>query len=294
MSRRVELTSLDRILWPSVRFTKGDMVGYYRRIAPWILPHLDGRPVVLGRFPGGVEADGFAQTECRGRPRWMHVEPVTLRDGTVRKHCVLADEESLVWAANQCAVELHVLPWRSGAHGRADAVLFDLDPGPACPPTRTCEVALRLRERLAVLGLESAAKLSGSAGVHIHVPLNGAGADRESTVAFARAMARTLAEDDPDRISATLRRERRERKVLVDWVGNAAGRSTIAPYSLRATGLPAVAAPVGWNEIEAVAAARGPLPLVLPDAALERVAGRGDDLRAALEVEQRLPAQPPL
>jgi bifunctional non-homologous end joining protein LigD len=291
MSKRVELTNLDRVLWPAAGFTKGDMVEYYRRIAPVMLPHLAGRPVVLGRFPLGVESEGFAQTECRGRPSWMQVEPVTLRDGTVRKHCVVSDVESLVWAANQCAIELHVLPWRAGADRRADAVLFDLDPGPACAPARTLGVARRLRDRLAELGLRCCAKLSGSAGIHVHVPLNGAGADRESAVAFARGLARTMAEDDPSGISATLRREGRAAKVLIDWVGNSDGRSMIAPFSLRATDMPSVAAPVGWSEIEAAAATGGPLPAVHPSLALGRVGRRGDDLLPVLQIVQRLPGQ---
>src|SRR4051794_7385435 len=211
----VALTSLDRVLWPRAGFTKGDMVGYYERVAPALLPHIADRALTLGRFPRGIDEPGFAQTECRGRPGWMATRAIRLRDGRVREYCVVNDARSLRWVANQSAIELHPFLARGEHHDEPTHVVFDLDPGPAAGTADCCRVALRLRE---VLGLESFVKTSGSVGLHVLVPLNTPHAYDE-TKAFARDVAAGLAAEDPGRVTDRVRADRAGR-VLIDCLGN--------------------------------------------------------------------------
>ena len=234
----VALTSLDRVLYPAVGFTKGDLVAYYERVAPLLLPHLAGRALTLGRWPRGVDEPGFAQTECRGRPPWMATRAVTLRDGRVREFCVINDLDSLRWVANQSAIELHVA-------ARADEVVLDLDPGPGAGMADCCRVALALR------GGDAWVKLTGSAGLHVHIPFDG---DFAEAKAFARSRAAQLAAADPARVTDGMRADRSGR-VFVDWTLNDPSRTVIAPYSLRATDLPTIAAPISWDEVSS-----GPRP----------------------------------
>jgi bifunctional non-homologous end joining protein LigD len=279
----VELTSLDRVLWPRAGFTKGDMVGYYDRVARVLLPHIADRALTLGRFPGGVDAPGFAQTECRGRPEWMATRAITLRDGRVREYCVVNDARSLRWVANQSAIELHPFLARGERHDEPTHVVFDLDPGPGADERDCCRVALRLRDVLAELGLRSFAKTSGSLGLHVLVPLN-TPHRYDQTKRFARAIAERLAAQDPAGVIARTRRSERAGRVLVDWLGNDASRSTVAAYSLRATDLPTVSTPLEWEEVEAAERLRFVAHDVAP-----RLDAIGDPLAPSLTLSQRLP-----
>jgi bifunctional non-homologous end joining protein LigD len=191
--RDVPLTNLDRVLFPRAGFTKGDLVDYYVQVAPALLPHVRDRALTLGRWPGGVDARGFAQTECRGRPEWMATSAVRLRDGRVREHCVVDSAAALAWVANQSAIELHPFLARAGHHDEPTHVVLDLDPGPATTMADCCRVALALRELLGELGLAAVVKTSGSLGLHLHVPL-GLPHDGEHVKRFARAVAEALAQ----------------------------------------------------------------------------------------------------
>ena len=284
---QVALTSLDRVLWPRAAFTKGDMVEYYDRVAPALLPHITDRALTLGRFPGGVDAPGFAQTECRGRPDWMTTRPVRLRDGRIREHCVVGDRRSLRWVANQSAIELHPFLSRGEQLDVPTHVALDLDPGPGTGILDCARVAMRVRELLAGLGLESFVKTSGSLGLHVLVPLN-RDHGYAQTKAFAREVAARLAAEDPALVTDRTRRSERGGRVLVDWLGNDASRTTIAPYSLRAMDFPTASAPLRWEEVER---ARGPGDLwFLATDVLDRLDAMGDPLAPALEVRQDLPA----
>jgi bifunctional non-homologous end joining protein LigD len=165
--RTLELSSLEKVLWPEAAFTKGDMLEYYRRIAPTLLPHVAGRPVTLGRFPDGIDRYGWYQTNCRGNPEWI----ATRRVGT-QDYCVLEDSAGLLWAANMGAVELHPLLGRAAAVDEPTVVVFDLDPGGPASILDCCRVAVLVREWLSGAGLESFVKTSGSLGVHVYVPVN--------------------------------------------------------------------------------------------------------------------------
>jgi bifunctional non-homologous end joining protein LigD len=287
--RRVELTSLDRVLWPCSGFTKGAMIEYYRRVAPALLPHISGRALTLGRFPAGVDGRGFAQTECRGRPAWMATGVVRLRDGQVRDYCVVNDLPSLLWVANQTAIELHPFLARVERQDQPTLVVLDLDPGPEAGLLECCRVALALREELAELGLQSFVKTSGSLGLHVHVPLNSPhGYDQ--TKPFARALAGRLAVRHPEHVTDRTSRAVRGGRVLVDWLGNDASRSTIAAYSLRAADDPTVSTPVTWDEVAAALRSRAPERLIFTAGdLLERLKAIGDPFAAALDLRQQLP-----
>jgi bifunctional non-homologous end joining protein LigD len=241
-TREVELTSLDRVLFPAADFTKGDVVEYYRRVAPVLLPHLAGRPLTLGRFPAGIDARGFAPTECKARPAWMRTQPVRLLSGAIRNYCVVEDLPSLLWVANLGTIELHGFP---------TGLVLDLDPGPAADVLDCGRVALRIRDLLAESGVEAAAKTTGSRGLHVHAPLELARAAETG-----RTLGDRLALEDPDSVTANLDPAARGGRVLVDWRQSNPRMLTIIPYSLRATDHPRVATPVTWSEIESAVAAR--------------------------------------
>jgi bifunctional non-homologous end joining protein LigD len=278
----LRLTSLDRVLWPNRAFTKGDLLEYYARVAPALLPHLAGRPLTLGRFPSGVHGRGFAQLECRGSPPWVQTAPIALRDGRVRNLCLAQDLPSLLWIANQGTIELHVFLSALPELDQPKAVLFDLDPEPPATAADAARVALTLRDRLATQGLSSLVKTTGGLGLHVLVPLNQAHA-YDQTRAFARAIARELAERDPQRIaSSAAGRRQRAGRVLIDWAQNNARRTLIAPYSLRAAEEPLVSTPIAWEEVE-----RGRLRFG-PAEVLERIERLGELWSQALHLEQRL------
>jgi len=270
----VELTSLDRVLWPASGFTKRQLIDYYVAVADVLIPHIAGRPMTLGRWPSGIDGRGFAQTECRGAPEWVATRPLRLRSGGVRNFCVLNDKRSLVWAANLGTIELH--PYLGGGPDGEDAVLviFDLDPRPEASLLDAAGAALALRQLLTARRLDAFAKTSGGHGIHVFVPLN-VPHSFDQTRAFCKEVAGEL----------------RPGPVNVDCAQNHARRSLAAPYSLRATTLlPAVSSPLTWDELErAVSTRQSELitftALDVP-ARIERV---GDLFRPVLEFRQRLP-----
>lgn len=281
----VELTSLDRVLWPAAGFTKGQMLDYYARVAPVLLAHVADRPLTLGRFPGGVDAPGFAQIECRGHPAWVETAAVELRDGRTRNFCLARDVRSLLWIVNLGTIELHVFLGAGRALERPSAVLFDLDPEPPAGLADACRAALLVRERLAGCGLRAVVKTTGGSGLHVLVPLNSPHT-YEQTRSFARGVAEALAESDAGLVARTGRRAGRAGTVLIDWAQNNERRSMIAPYSLRANFLPLVSMPVAWEEVE-----RGGDSLLFgPSEALERIERLGDLFAPELTEVQRLTA----
>jgi len=281
----VALTNVDRVLWPETGFTKGAMIDYYRAVAPTLLPHLARRPLTLWRFPLGVHERGWWQNECRGAPEWM--ETATIRG---QRFCVANDVRSLVWVANQGTVELHPFLSRVDDPERPTALVLDLDPGPPAGILDCCLVALRVRDVLARDRLAAFPKVSGSAGLHLYVPLGGDDGFAE-TKAYARALARELAASDPAHVLDEAKRELRAGKVLVDWLQNDATRSTVAAYSLRAMPWPTVSAPVTWDELEGALDERRPELLTFtPPDVLARIERDGDLFAPLLEPAQALPS----
>jgi bifunctional non-homologous end joining protein LigD len=287
---RPALTSLDRVLWPAVGFTKGDMLAYYEAIAPVLLPHLAGRPLTLGRFPAGIDGPGFATTQCRGRPDWVRTVTVPLNSGEVREQCVVDDLPSLLWVVNLGSIELHAFPSAADRLDEPAFLVFDLDPGHGRGRAECCRIALWLRDALAGDALQGFCKTSGGLGLHVYVPLSPGHFFGESK-AFARSLAVRLAREHPDTVTERRELSSRAGRVLIDWIPNSPRSLTVTPYSLRAADLPSVSTPVSWDEVEVAASGDGDeLMTFSPRDVLERARAMGDLFRPVLELPQRLPA----
>jgi bifunctional non-homologous end joining protein LigD len=282
--RRVRLTNLDKVLWPEAKRTKAWLIEYYTRIAPVLLPHLEGRPLTMRRFPDGVDGVSWHQNECRGEPEWFHVLETEGKGGRILRFCVVDDLPSLIWVANQGTLEVHPFQWRVEAPRRPTALVFDLDPGAPAGLRECARVAVRLRDLLDELGLVSFPKTSGSLGLHLHVPL-GKPHDGDQVKRFARAVAEAVAQAHPDEAIAEVDKLRRAGKVFLDWLQNDATRQTVAPYSLRGLPWPTVAAPVTWGEVES-----GDTLTFLGEDVLARVERDGDLFADVLTLAQELPA----
>ena len=288
--RELRVSSLDKVLWPSVGFTKRDLLTYYEAIAPALLPHLLGRPVTLARFPFGVESRGWYQTNCPpGHPEWVRVATLPGRSGQILRYSLIDEPAALLWAANLGTLEFH--PFLATAE-RPDAPLslvLDLDPGLPAGLTDCCAAALRLRERLEGQGLRSVAKTSGAKGLHVVVPLDATNTFAQ-TKAFARVIAREMAQAYPELVIDRMARVERSGKVFIDWGQNDPNKSTIAPWSLRATRWPGVSMPISWEEVEETAASGDESLLRFgPGEAFERLNRIGDLLAPAVGGMQRLP-----
>jgi bifunctional non-homologous end joining protein LigD len=288
--RRVPVTNLDKVLWPEAGLTKRDLLDYYIRVAPTLLPHLRGRPVTLRRFPDGVHGVSWHQNECKGEPEWLHVFETSGRKGRLLRFCMVDDLASLVWVANQAAIEVHPFLWRVDAPRQPTQLVFDLDPGPPAGLVECARVAVELRAALDDVGLRSFAKTSGSLGLHVHVPL-GAPQDHEATKGFAKFVSRALSESRPDAVVGDVQRSRRVGKVYVDWLQNDATRQTVAAYSLRGLPWPTVATPVTWEEVDAAGSTGDERHLrFLALDVVERIEREGDLFAPVEELEQELPS----
>jgi bifunctional non-homologous end joining protein LigD len=248
--REVRITSPSRILWPATGTTKRDLVAYLVRAAPAILPQLQDRGLTMRRFPEGVDARGWFQAQCRGRPAWMRTFDVHGLAGDELRYCVADDAAGLAWLGGQSCIELHPFLGTVDRPLEPTAFVVDLDPAPPLGLLDAAAVALRVRDRLGALGLPAVAKVSGVRGIHVLVPLR-AGHGFEHTKAAARVLGDSLARADPWLVTARLgRRAAREGRVLVDWLQNDPTRSTVAAWSPRAAPVPLVSVPVAWDEIE--------------------------------------------
>lgn len=289
--RNIELSNLDKVLWPSTGFTKAQMIDYYTRIAPAMLPHLKGRPLTLKRYPDGVEADYFYEKECPAyHPDW--VETATMPSRNVRQKvnfCVVENIATLVWLANLATIEYHTLLSLGRDFTRPTYVAFDLDPGEPADVLNAAWAAERLHEMLAEVGLESFAKVSGSKGVHVYVPVNTA-TTFDDTKAFAKATAQLLESHYPKRVVSKMRKDLRGGKVFVDWSQNDPHKTTVCAYSLRARARPTVSAPVEWEELTAARKRRQPKDLAFEAwEVLQRFEDKGDIFEPVLKLKQHLP-----
>ena len=292
--KELRLTNLDKVLYPKADFTKGEMVDYYAKVAPAIVPHLSGRAVTLRRFPEGVEDldSAFFEKRCpKHRPKWVKTTRVQAGpDAGMIDFCVCDSLPTLIWMAQLAAIELHPSLSASRAPKRPTVLAFDLDPGPPADVVDCSRVALRLRELLAQLDLESFAKTSGSKGMQLYVPLN-TKTSYEETRPFAQAIAQIAAKQNPDEVLAKMgKKTDRSGKVLIDWYQNNERKTTISVYSLRARERPTVSTPVTWEEVEAVAESGEGSNLVFEtDEVIERIEQHGDLFAPVLELKQQLP-----
>jgi len=285
--RELSLSNLDKVMYPAMGFTKGQVIDYYTRVAPVLLPHLRDRPLTLKRYPNGVEAGHFYEKQCPShRPAWVRSEPVELSSKTIH-FCVCDDLSTLVWLANLADLELHPSLSRVPEVERPTLMAFDLDPGPGTGLAECCEVALILREALAHLGLECFPKTSGSKGIQVYVPVNANDADYDQgTKRLSNALARHLESEHPKLIVSSQKKELRKNRVLIDWSQNDEHKTTVAVYSLRARERPTVSTPLSWDEVEG----EDPDALVFEaDDVLARVAEHGDLFEPVATLKQRLP-----
>jgi bifunctional non-homologous end joining protein LigD len=290
--RELTLTNLDKVLYPATddapAFTKAEVIDYYARIAPTMLPHLAERCITFLRFPDGADKPGFFEKRCpKHRPDWVEtaVGPGD-RNGTVA-YCRLDEPAALVWSANLAALELHVPMALSSDLETPRAVVFDLDPGAPAAIAECCQIALLVREVLASVGLEAWAKTSGSKGLQLYVPLN-TPCTHDAAGDFALAVGQLLEQQHPDRVTTTMAKAVRPGKIFVDWSQNVRHKTTIGVYSMRARVRPWVSTPVTWDEV--AECADGTLDLRFETAdVLARVDAHGDLFAPVLTTRQQLP-----
>lgn len=291
--RHLQLSNLDKVLYPEAGFTKAEVIDYYARIAPTMLAHCSQRCVTFRRFPNGVDGQSFFEKRCPShRPPWIPTAPGPGdRNGEIG-YCVLDEPAAVVWAANLAALELHTPMARCHDLDSPQMVVFDLDPGPGTDVGTCCEIALELRELTAGLGLELFAKTSGSKGLQAYLPLNtdlveGAPHDHEQCSNFALAAGQVLERRSPRRVTTTMAKSERSGRVFVDWSQNSRHKTTVCAYSLRARPTPTVSTPVTWDEV-AAAAEGAPLSFTA-DEVLRRVDVHGDLFAPTVSLSQRLP-----
>ncbi|MFE6101807.1 non-homologous end-joining DNA ligase [Streptomyces laurentii] len=273
--RRLSLSNLDKVIHPATGTTKGELLHYYATVGAAILPHLRDRPVSFLRYPDGPDGQlFFTKNPPPGTPAWVTTTPVPRSDAPRARQVMIQDLPSLVWAAN-LVVEFHTPQWRAGSPAVADRLVLDLDPGPPATVVECCRVALHLRERLAADGITAYPKTSGSKGLHLLAPL--APTPSAEVSAYARRLAVEAAAELPALVVHRMTKALRPGKVFVDFSQNAAAKTTATPYTLRARRLPAVSAPVTWEEVADTAAGGDPGRLVLLlDAVPPRLERYGD------------------
>jgi bifunctional non-homologous end joining protein LigD len=290
--KRVAVSNLEKVLYPKVGFTKEQVIEYYIRIAPVLLPHLKNRPITLKRYPDGVDGFFFYEKQCPShRPAWVKTTEVpSRREAGKIDYCMMNDLPALVWAANLADLELHTFLHRAPAISRPTALAFDLDPGAPADIVLCCQVGGWLRAIFNDLGLQSFAKTSGSKGLQLFVPLNTA-TTYEKTKTFARTLAERLEREHPDQVVSRMQKALRKGKVLIDWSQNDEHKTTVNVYSLRAKEQPTVSTPVTWQEVEATVKRRDARRLVFDsDTVLQRVEKQGDLFAPVLTLNQRLPS----
>ena len=250
----LELSNLDKVLYPAAGFTKGEVIDYYSRMASTLIPHLADRPLTRIRYPNGVDRAGFFEKNVPGGlPSWVRHETLPSPGSTVGRetidYVVVDGLASLVWLANLAALELHVPQWKVGSDG-PDLIVIDLDPGPSVGLAQCAEVALLLQARMAVDGIEVLPKTSGKKGMQLMAPI--AGTQSSDVVSgYAQRIAQELERAHPKLVVSRMAKALRPGKIFIDWSQNAAAKTTVAPYSLRAEAFPSVSTPLTWAEVEA-------------------------------------------
>jgi bifunctional non-homologous end joining protein LigD len=290
--RGVPVSNLDKILYPKTGFTKGQVIDFYIRISPVLLPHLKWRPLTMKRYPDGVEGGFFYEKRCPPyRPSWIQTTPMwSDRRNAPIQFCVINDLASLVWAANLADLELHTYLAKAKQVNSPTMVVFDLDPGPPATIIECAQVAFILKEILDALGLMSYPKTSGSKGLQLYIPLN-TRTSYEQTKPFAHGLAETVARQHPGLVVSRMQKSLRHGKVLIDWSQNDRHKTTVCAYSLRAKDQPTVSTPVTWDEVQQASKEKNPGCLsFLADEVLERVAKMGDLFAPVLELKQKLPS----
>jgi len=292
--KHLKLTNLEKVLYPATGFTKGQVIDYYARIAPVLIPQLAGRPVTLKRYPEGVNKEFFFEKNTtKYRPDWVKTAPVWSESNRRSVNYVLVtDLPTLIWVANLAAIELHPSLSLATNIESPTVIAFDLDPGPPANIVQCCQVGLWLREIFEHFELQSFPKTSGSKGLQVYVPLN-TPTSYGVTKPFAHALARLLENEHKDLVVSDMKKHLRVGKVLVDWSQNDEHKTTIAVYSLRAREHPTVSTPVTWEEVERTLKKKDASLLVFEaPQVLQRVEKMGDLFEPVLTLQQKLPKLP--
>ena len=286
------LSNLDKIMYPETGFTKGQVIDYYKNIARYILPHIEDRPLTMKRFPNGVGGQHFYEKDAPSHtPAWVKKFQIPrTSESSLINYILVNDLPTLVWSANLANLEIHPFLAKVPHIERPTMVVFDLDPGDGADILKSCEVAFLLKNLLDRLALKSFVKVSGSKGIHLHVPLN-TNVTYEATQPFAKSLAQLLENEHPDLVVSEMPKAKRKGKVFVDWSQNSEHKSTVAVYSLRAkAGRPFVAMPVSWDELSKALKQKDTAALFFePDVALKRAKKTGDLFAPVLKLKQRLP-----
>ncbi len=289
--KHLKLSNLEKVLYPAVGFTKQQIIDYYVRIAPAMLPHLHDRPLTRKRYPNGVDEEFFYEKNApQHRPDWVKTAPIWSHGNRRTVHYILANDlPTLVWLANLAAIELHPSLSLAKDVPCPTMMVFDLDPGPPANIVQCCQVAFWLREVFDHFKLESFPKTSGSKGLQIYVPLN-TPTDYSATKNFSHALAQLLEHEHPDMVVSDMKKQIRTGKVFVDWSQNDEHKTTVAIYSLRARERPTASTPVSWEEVERAFKKKDPDLLVFEAKdVVKRFEKLGDLFAPVLTIKQKLP-----
>jgi bifunctional non-homologous end joining protein LigD len=289
--RKIQVSNLDKVLYPKVGFTKGQVIDYYIRIAPMLLPHLKDRPLTMKRYPDGVEGEFFYEKNCPvHRPKWVKTARVwSESNNRMMNYCLAQDLPTLVWAANLADLELHTSLARKNNIKRPTMMVFDLDPGAPADIVQCCQVGIWLSDLLLKMKLKSFAKTSGSKGLQVYVPLNSS-VTFDQTKDLSRSLAQHLETNHDDLVTSNMSKAVRKEKVFVDWSQNDEHKTTICVYSLRAKEEPTVATPITWDEVQNCLKKKEPgLLKFRSEKVLARVEKLGDLFEPVEKLKQKLP-----
>ncbi|HWY51435.1 MAG TPA: non-homologous end-joining DNA ligase [Chthoniobacterales bacterium] len=289
--KKLSVSNLNKVLYPKVGFTKGQVIDYYIRIAPVLLPHLKDRPLTMKRYPNGVDKEFFYEKNCpTHRPKWVKTAKVWSEgNNRTMDYCLAQDLPTLVWAANLADLELHSSLAKKNNVARPTMMVFDLDPGAPADIVQCCQVGLWLRDLLGGMKLKSFAKTSGSKGLQVYVPLN-TPVTFDQTKDLSRALAQLLEQAHGNLVTSNMSKSVRKGKVFVDWSQNDEHKTTICVYSLRAKEEPTVSTPVTWDEVaNCLKKKKADLLRFRSEKTLERVKKNGDLFAPVEKLKQKLP-----
>ena len=288
--KELPVSNLEKVYYPKTGFTKGEVIAYYIKMAPFLLPHMKDRPLTMKRYPNGVDAPFFYEKQCpKPRPAFVQTASVARHHqaGSV-DYCLVNNLPTLIWAENLGDLELHVFLARAPHIHRPTHIVFDLDPGPPAGVVQCAQVALWLKEMFDHLGLEIFVKSSGSKGMQAYIPLN-TPATYEETSPFAKAVAQAIENAHPELVVSDMKKALRKGKVLVDWSQNSETKTTVCVYSLRAKERPFVSMPLEWSEVEKCLKENdASLAFFEAEDALKRVEKKGDLFAPMLTLKQNL------
>jgi len=282
--KELELTNLEKVFFEEKKLTKGDLIKFYIEIAPWILPHLVNRPIVMKRYPDGIAGKSFYQKRCpEHAPEWMETVLVEGDEESIN-YCLCSDEAALAWLINQGCIELH--PWLSGVNSLSvpDFLVIDLDPSEGVSFGQVIDVAAAVKECLDLCKLTGYPKTSGASGIHVYVPLK-----KTYSYAQVRKAANYIADLIVDKLptAATVERtvSNRTGRVYVDYLQNAAGKTIASVYSVRPVKEACVSMPLTWDEVYS----KNILPTMFTvDSVMNRLKEKGDLFAPVLTEEYSL------